>query len=87
MEEQVGYDIQEEPIVIMSMGLMDFLLAQDKSSDLIALYTFYRYTANHPELTTSRIAKGLKWTEERVRKNRKILYDLSFLPIVEGGLV
>jgi hypothetical protein len=81
--KMVEYEVNQEPIVL-SKGLIDLLLKQDKPSDLIALYTFYYYTAkwqktNQPKSTTSYTSKGLNWTEEKVQKNKKILKQLGLV--------
>ncbi len=84
--EQVQYDLSQEPIVI-SKGLLDLLLKQDRPADLIALYTFYYYTAkwqqtNQPKATTKYVAKGLKWSESRVQSCKKVLLALN---LIEDG--
>jgi hypothetical protein len=83
VEGSVGYPVEQEPIVL-SKGLMDTLLAQEKPSDLIALYTFYYYTAkwqktNQPKATISYVAKGLGWGEQRVRSAKTRLRKLGLL--------
>ena len=85
--KEVDYDIQQEPIV-MSKGLIDLLLKEEKASDLIGLYTFYYYTAkwqhtNQPRATTAYTAKGLHWTEERVQARKKILLALNLIEDVQ----
>lgn len=85
---EVDYDIQQEPIV-MSKGLIDLLLKEEKASDLIGLYTFYYYTAkwqhtNQPRATTAYTAKGLHWTEERVQKRKKTLLELNLIEDVQA---
>ena len=80
---QEKYDRNEEPVVI-SKHTLDVLLKQDKPGDLIALYTFYYYTAkwqrtNQTRCTTGYVAKGLGWTEERVRARKKVLVGLGLI--------
>ena len=82
-DPQEKYDRNEEPVVI-SKHTLDVLLKQDKPGDLIALYTFYYYTAkwqrtNQTRCTTGYVAKGLGWTEERVRSRKKILVGLGLI--------
>lgn len=85
--EKNQYDVQEEPIVISKIT-MDILLKQKKPSDLIALYLFYYYTAkwqktNTIKSTTLYTAKGLKWGEDRIRKNKKQLIDLELIEDIQ----
>jgi len=80
---KVRYNLDQEPIV-MSKGLLDTLLHQDRPADLIALYTFYYYTAkwqqtNQPKATTAYVAKGLRWSEEKVQSVKKPLLDLGLI--------
>ena len=82
-DPQEKYDRNEEPVVI-SKHTLDVLLKQDKPGDLIALYTFYYYTAkwqrtNQAKCTTGYVAKGLGWTEERVRARKKVLIGLNLI--------
>jgi hypothetical protein len=83
-----GYSLNEEPIVF-SKALMDTFLDEDEPSNLIGLYSFYYYTAkwqktNQVKATISFVAKGLKWSIEKVRKNRKILLDLGLIEDIQG---
>ncbi len=78
-----NYDVNQEPIVL-SKATLDRFLKEDKPGDLIALYTFYYYTAkwqrtNQPKSTTHYTAKGLKWSVDKVRKNKKILINLNLI--------
>ena len=80
---KLKYDVNQEPIVT-SKATFDILLKQDQPSDLIALYHFYYYTAkwqqtNHAKATTPYVANGLKWSEPRVRKNKKVLIALGLI--------
>lgn len=48
----------------------------------MGLYVIYQYIAkwpepNKPKLTTKYIAKKLTWSEDRVRKTRKQLWNLQ----------
>lgn len=79
----IEYNQEEEPIVL-SKPLLDLLLKQTKPADLIALYSFYYYTAkwqrtNCPKATNSYIGTALKWSEEKVLKNKKTLIELKLI--------
>jgi len=79
----VSYKKEDEPI-ILSKALVDILLKQDRPCELIALYTFYYYTAkwqktNQPKVTVDYISRGLGWSIERVRKYRKQLINLNLI--------
>ncbi|MHA1395984.1 MAG: hypothetical protein ACTSRZ_20975 [Promethearchaeota archaeon] len=85
--QNLSYSIEEEPIVI-SKATLDILLKQENPGDLIALYTFYYYTAkwqktNRPKSTTYYTAKGLNWSEDRVRKRKNILKQLKLIEDIE----
>ena len=76
-------DIEHRPISIPK-ATIDLLLKQDEPAGLIALYTFYYYTAiwqltNQPKATTSYAAKGLKISETRVRRYKKVLRKLHLI--------
>jgi len=80
---EYSYDLDQEPIILFKATL-DKLLQQDKPADLIALYTFYYYTAkwqktNKPKATTGYAAKGLKWPEARVRSAKNVLKELGLV--------
>src|SRR4030066_1020591 len=71
------YDVQKEPL-IFSKNLMDILLKTPYPGDTISLFCFYYYTAkwqhtNQIKATTAYTAKGLHWSEQRVRKEKKKL--------------
>jgi len=79
----VSYEKGDEPI-ILSKFLLDSLLKQDNPAELIALYTFYYYTAkwqktNQPKVTVDYIARGLDWSSVKVRKYRKQLLKLNLI--------
>lgn len=81
--EKVKYNVQEEPIVL-SKALLDMLLKQDNPANLIALYTFYYYTAkwqktNQPRATNTYVAEGLNWGYEKVRDVKTKLKDLHLI--------
>jgi hypothetical protein len=89
MKDQIGskelqmYPVQEEPIVL-SKHLIDTLLKETNFSDLIALYTFYYYTAkwqhtNRPYATVAYVSDGMHWTETKVRKAKNTLKELKLI--------
>lgn len=76
----------ENELVILSKATIDRILELKEVNipDVIALYTFYYYTAkwqktNQPKSTTGYTAKGLNITEERVVKAKKALIDLGLI--------
>ena len=77
------YNVNDEPIVL-SKPLLDLLLQQDNYSQLIALYTFYYYTAkwqqtNQPKATTSYTAKALRWHGRKVQAVKQQLMELKLI--------
>ena len=87
-QPRVTYPIDQEPIVL-SKPLLDLLLAQPKSADLIALYCFYYYTAkwqktNQPKATTNYVAKGIKWHIGKVRRVKKDLKQLGLIEDIQA---
>jgi len=64
---------------------LDLLLSQGKiAADLVAVYTFYLYTAkwqrtNRPHATVPFVAKGLSISDSRVRKARGALHELGLI--------
>jgi hypothetical protein len=82
-ENDLSYDVEDEPI-ILSKPLLDLLLQQDRSSDLIALYAFYYYTAkwqktNQPKATTEYVAQGLQWGTSKTIAIKKKLKQLGLI--------
>ena len=89
--EEEPYDKKEEPIIISKIT-SDIILNKDSDrgivqkypADLMALYWLYYYIAkwqgtNSPKSTTSFAAKGLKWSEDRVRRAKKQLIELRLI--------
>ena len=71
------YSTNQEPLVI-SKEIIDRCLKYKNASDMIALYTFYYYTAkwqktNQPKAVSSYVQKGLKISKERISKAKEIL--------------
>lgn len=85
--ERELYPIQEEPI-ILSKPLLDILLKEQNSPDLIGLYCFYYYTAKwqhttQPHATTRYTAEGLGWSEVKVRRIKEQLKKLNLIEDVD----
>jgi hypothetical protein len=77
------YNVEDEPIVL-SKCLLDILLKQPNCSDLIALYTFYYYTAkwqktNQPKSTADYTAQGMGWSIKRVKRCKKRLIEIGLI--------
>jgi len=71
-------------IVAIPKATMDRLLKTEHPGDSLALYSFYCYTGkwqktNQPKCTVKYIAKGMKWSVEKVRKIKAILKTLSLI--------
>jgi hypothetical protein len=90
-----SYDVKNEPIVI-SKYTMDRLLQtedrepREKAGDLLALYTFYYYTAKWQDTLTARatgnyVRKALGWGEKKLAKVRATLLKLGFIEDVVKG--
>jgi|GEM_PF-1694181 len=74
----------ENSLVILTKQTLDIFLKQENPAELIALYTFYYYTAkwqatNQPKCTTDYTAKGLHWSIPRVRKVKKQLIEFGLI--------
>jgi len=81
--EKVKYRESEEPIVL-SKHLIDLLLSQPNPGELLALYTFYYYTAkwqktNQPHCTNSYVSTGLLWGIDKVEKYKARLKKLGLI--------
>ncbi len=79
----IEYDVNAEPI-ILTKYTMDRFLQEDKPADLIALYSFYYYTAkwqgtNKAKATGGYVAKGLHWSKARVQKNKNKLLEIKLI--------
>ena len=86
IQSTLNNDLQKtvSSLIIINPETITNLRNQDKPADCIALYTFYCYTAtwqktNQPKATTNFTAKGLKWSEEKVRKIKKILKSIGLI--------
>lgn len=74
----------ENQLIILTKQTLDTFFKADNPAELIALYTFYYYTAkwqgtNQPKCTTGYAANGIKWTEARLRKVKKQLIDYGLI--------
>ena len=74
----------ENELIILTKQTYDAFLKSDNPAELIALYSFYYYTAkwqktNQPKCTTGYTANGLKWSESKIRKFKKELIDLGLI--------
>lgn len=74
----------EDSLIILTKPTIDRLLKEDNCAELIALYTFYYYTAkwqktNQPRCTTAYTAKALHWKEDKVRRHKKKLVELGLI--------
>jgi len=74
----------ENELIIITKGLFDAVLKEDKPSDLIALYLFYYYTSKWQKTDTVKAvtnyaAKGLNWSTDRVKKAKKTLIKMGLI--------
>ena len=74
----------ENSLIILTKQTLDKFLEQDNPADLMALYTFYYYTAkwqgtNKPKCSTAYVANGLHWSENKVRKMKKQLIEFGLI--------
>jgi hypothetical protein len=76
------------PVINITKPTMDVLLKQNKPDQLIALYIFYCYTAVwqntlRVRTTTKYTAKGIGWSEQKVRRIKKRLADFGLIEDVQ----
>ena len=74
----------EDNIIMLSKQTMDLFLKEKNAVELIALYSFYYYTAkwqktNQPKATISYVAKALHWSQDKVRRIKKKLIELGLI--------
>ena len=80
--------LDKEPFTI-PMAAIHMLLRQEHSADLIALYTFYYYTArwqktDQIKASNSFVKNALRWGNTKLTKTKKSLLDLQMIiPIVK----
>ena len=78
----------EDSLIILTKPTIDRFLKEKNCAELMALYTFYYYTAkwqrtNQPRCTTSYVAKALHWKEDKVRRVKKQLADMGLVEDVQ----
>ena len=74
----------ENEIVFLTKPTLDRFLKEENPGDLIALYTFFYYTAkwqqtNIVKATSGYVKKGLKWGIVRLTNTEKTLIDMGFI--------
>lgn len=74
----------ENNFIILTKPTLDIFLKEDNPADLIALYTFYYYTAkwqktNQAYCTDGYTQKGLKWGYDKFLKAKKKLLDFGLI--------
>ena len=74
----------ENSLVILTKQTLDIFLRQKNPSELIALYTFYYYTAkwqqtNQIKCTSHYVTKGLHWCRNKVIKVKKQLLEMGLI--------
>jgi len=84
----ISYSIEEEPI-ILSKHLLDMFLQSKFPGDLIALYSFYYYTAkwqktNQPKCNDIYCINGLKWGYDRFRRAKKELLKMKLVEKIQS---
>jgi len=84
----ISYSIEEEPI-ILSKNLLDLFLQSKYPGDLIALYSFYYYTAkwqktNQPKATDNYCMNGLKWGYDRFSRAKAFLLEIHLIEKIQA---
>lgn len=74
----------ENNLIILTKQTLDIFLRQENPSELIALYTFYYYTAkwqqtNQIKCTSSYVAKALHWKVHKVLRVKKQLIEFGLI--------
>lgn len=77
-------DFLEDQIICLTKPTLDLFLAENNPADLIALYTFYYYTAkwqqtNQPYCTDAYVTTGLHWGYTKFRITKKKLLELGLI--------
>lgn len=78
----------ENELIILSKQTLDLFLSQDNCADLIALYTFYYYTAkwqktNQPKVTDTYAMKGIKMGKKTFGNAKKFLIEKGLISAVQ----
>lgn len=74
----------ENELIILTKQTLDIFLKQENPDELIALYTFYYYTAkwqatNQPKCTTDYTAGALNWNRNKVCRVKKQLINFGLI--------
>lgn len=82
------FDIANE-LIIIPKAVIDEFLKHKNPADLIALYSFYYYTAkwqqtNQPKATTNYTSQGLHWSQDKVRRVKKQLIEIGLVKDVKA---
>lgn len=72
----------------MNTNIVDLFLEEKNPSDLLALYELYLYVSkihntNYIKCNTLQTSNLLKWSEEKVRKTKKVLIQLNLIKDVQ----
>lgn len=84
----MDHEFIDNCLIILPKQTMDIFLREENPAELIALYSFYYYTAkwqetNQPKCTASYAAKGLHWGERKVNKVNKRLKEIGLIEPVK----
>jgi hypothetical protein len=84
MEKEINHNFIEDNLLILSKQTMDVFLKEENPADLIALYTFYYYTAkwqktNQPKCVDSYVKKALFWGIDRLRRTQDKLISMGLI--------
>ena len=89
MENQMSEDkkrLNKDQLLVITSPMVELFRNKGEKNigDLIALYIFYVYTAkwqktNQIKCTTGYVANGLNWSENKVRKIKKLLIDMELI--------
>jgi hypothetical protein len=90
MQDEINLESRLEAIIIHPHLLRKFMRYQKDFPNLLALYTFYLYTAQTQQtnsiLATDSFAKhGLNWAMERVKKTKKLLKGMGVITLTQKG--
>ena len=84
---------QEKPkeIIIHPHTFQKFMKYGKDFSNLVALYTFYIYHANHqktnqPLATNNFVRNGLGWSLDKIKRIKRILKELGLIEVIRKGL-
>lgn len=74
----------EDQLIILTKPTLDIFLKEKKPADLIALYSFYYYTAKWQKTNTIKannkyVKKGLQWGDDRLVQTKNKLKELGLI--------